>query len=51
MIDNVFEVLRASHRIFQLKLIIVKTFHNLVNVFAPQEGRPTKEDELYNKLN
>ena len=47
--DKVFEVQRPSDRIILLKLIIGKTVYNLVNVYAPQQGRP--EDRFYDQLN
>ena len=50
--DNFFEVQRPSDRIFLLKLIIGKTVYTLVNVYAPQQGRPEAEQHrLYDQLN
>ena len=50
--DKVFEVQRPSDRIILLKLIIGKTVYTLVNVYAPQQGRPEAEkDRFYDQLN
>ena len=50
--DKVFEVQRPSDRIILLKLIIGKTVYTLVNVYAPQQGRPKAEkDRFYDQLN
>ena len=49
---KVFEVQRPSDRIILLKLIIGKTVYTLVNVYAPQQGRPEAEkDRFYDQLN
>ena len=50
--DKVFEVQHPSDRIILPKLIIGKTVYTLVNVYAPQQGRPEAEkDRFYDQLN
>ena len=42
----------TSDRIILLRLIIRKTVYTLVNVYAPQQGRPEAEkDRFYDQLN
>ena len=50
--DKVFEVQRPSDSIILLKLIIGSTVYAIINVYAPQQGRPAADkDRFYDQLN
>ena len=50
--DKVFEVQRPSDSIILLKLIIGSTVFSIINVYAPQQGRPPADkDRFYDQLN
>ena len=49
-IDSVVRVMRASERLMVIELALEGELITFVSVYAPQVGRPQKEDKFYDEL-